>query len=425
MIMQRQPDGSYEQIGFIKSKDGETIDTIVDSKGDVYFTQGFTREISGIPPLTLDSIGKNTLDYKIYGNSVQDGTPTPENPIEVQSVGDKTANLFNENDVTYNYWINADGSIHRRVFALKYNRNIAVVTGRTIGAKAYGGMPYNIGISYYDTDNNFISRTNSTSGSFVSTSPSNAAYGVFCVAASSSDDIPITPEKLASYKIMLTYGDSTAYEPYGYKIPVVVTGKNLWFHHPSVTKSGVTLQYSNGEIIFSGACTESNNFIIKSSLKAGTYTLSTNANRIPVNDANYCVNMYKPNEISAGIYNKNSINGFVTFTVNEDIEDVEYRIRIEGGVDYAGFVLKPQLELGSESTPYEPYHEPITTNIYLDEPLKTDDILKYPENVLVHADGTAENITLPSIPTFDSTTIISTDTEIQPSNMEIKYKARK
>ena len=32
--------------------------------------------------------GKNLKDYRIYGNSVQDGVPTPEAPIEVQSVGD-------------------------------------------------------------------------------------------------------------------------------------------------------------------------------------------------------------------------------------------------------------------------------------------------------------------------------------------------
>lgn len=39
--------------------------------------------------------------------------------------------------------------------------------------------------------------------------------------------------------------------------------------------------------------------------------------------------------------------------------------------------------------------------------------------------STTEPISLPSIPTFDGTTVISTDIEIQPSNMEIKYKARK
>lgn len=49
MIMQKQSDGSYEQIGFIKSKAGESIDKIVDANGDVYFTQGFTREVGGYP----------------------------------------------------------------------------------------------------------------------------------------------------------------------------------------------------------------------------------------------------------------------------------------------------------------------------------------------------------------------------------------
>lgn len=48
-------------------------------------------------PLTLDkSVGKPLRDYKIYGNTVRNGTPTPENPIEVQSVGNRTKNLFNE-----------------------------------------------------------------------------------------------------------------------------------------------------------------------------------------------------------------------------------------------------------------------------------------------------------------------------------------
>lgn len=83
-----------------------------------------------------------------------------------------------------------------------------------------------------------------------------------------------------------------------------------------------------------------------------------------------------------------------------------------------------QLELGSEATEYEPYREPVTTSIFLEKPLKTGEILKYPENVLVHADGTEENIVFPEIPTFSGTTIIETDTEIQSSYMEITYKER-
>ena len=40
-------------------------------------------------PLSIVSKRKGMLkDYRIYGNSVQDGTPTPEAPIEIQSVGE-------------------------------------------------------------------------------------------------------------------------------------------------------------------------------------------------------------------------------------------------------------------------------------------------------------------------------------------------
>lgn len=43
---------------------------------------------------------ENMSNYRIYGNSIQNGTPTPDNPVEVQSVGDM-ANLFNFNDINF------------------------------------------------------------------------------------------------------------------------------------------------------------------------------------------------------------------------------------------------------------------------------------------------------------------------------------
>ena len=47
------------------------------------------RIISGIPPLTLNnSLGEDLINYKVYGNSIQDGTPTTSDPIEIKSVGD-------------------------------------------------------------------------------------------------------------------------------------------------------------------------------------------------------------------------------------------------------------------------------------------------------------------------------------------------
>ena len=50
---------------------------------------GTTVTVNGKPPLTLsNSTGANIRNYILYGNSVQDGTPTPDNPIDIQSVGD-------------------------------------------------------------------------------------------------------------------------------------------------------------------------------------------------------------------------------------------------------------------------------------------------------------------------------------------------
>ena len=84
-----------ENIGFIY-KNNENIDKIY-KNNELIFEQGFTREQTRVPPITTtyQAIGKDLKDYKIYGNSVQDGTPTPSFPIKIESVGDKTKNLFN------------------------------------------------------------------------------------------------------------------------------------------------------------------------------------------------------------------------------------------------------------------------------------------------------------------------------------------
>lgn len=52
--------------------------------------KGFIRTITGTLPLTLANCvdEESIIDYTLYGQSVQNGTPTPETPIEVESVGE-------------------------------------------------------------------------------------------------------------------------------------------------------------------------------------------------------------------------------------------------------------------------------------------------------------------------------------------------
>ena len=52
--------------------------------------KGFVRTITGALPLTLEGCvdEESIIDYTLYGQSVQNGTPTPDTPIEVESVGE-------------------------------------------------------------------------------------------------------------------------------------------------------------------------------------------------------------------------------------------------------------------------------------------------------------------------------------------------
>lgn len=49
---------------------------------------GEVKTLSGAPPLSFQANGTPLLDYLISGNTVQSGTPTPDNPITPQGTGD-------------------------------------------------------------------------------------------------------------------------------------------------------------------------------------------------------------------------------------------------------------------------------------------------------------------------------------------------
>ena len=57
--------------------------------------KGYLREVTGAPPLTLtDCMGLDLVSLSVTGKAVQDGTPSPDTPIAMQGVGERTGNLF-------------------------------------------------------------------------------------------------------------------------------------------------------------------------------------------------------------------------------------------------------------------------------------------------------------------------------------------
>lgn len=72
----------------IKAQSGIPVDDIwAQLWGDTMRTEYVITTYTGALPATLQTIEGYLESYKIYGNTVQDGTPTPENPIMPSGCG--------------------------------------------------------------------------------------------------------------------------------------------------------------------------------------------------------------------------------------------------------------------------------------------------------------------------------------------------
>lgn len=275
--------------------------------------KGFIRTITGVLPLTLEGCvdEESIIDYTLYGQSVQDGTPTPETPVEVESVGE-----YDETTGKYKIPIKVSGK--NLLSPQKW------VSGQHLdGIIAYPNVNYitSIGENYIEA--NFA-----------------AWRGV-------------ASEKFEYAKVNTV----------GFKI----------------NKNQVVDDYIIYYIGLQGYDVD------------GKKTVFKQLSRSVVADKEY---VFKKN-------NGNFVLGLSTTSVRLCILSRSQAIT---GLRVYDFYSTNDAETG-----YEPYHEPITTNIYLDEPLGEGQSINYKK------DG------LPAIPTFKGTSIITADTTVQPSNAEIEY----
>ena len=174
------------------------------------------KKLKGIPytgtlPAVLTGTKAGYLHrYKIYGNTSQEGTPTPDNPIMPQECGERTENLFDEEYANIS-------------LTIQY-RPIYVGIGRfTLSTTAPNNK---------DVANVFLLSGDVTSGA---SSPSNGTWLNHAVTAQSVDGYvtvayrqyhnTISP---AEYETMLNLGSTPLpYEPYGFKLPLASAGQNV------------------------------------------------------------------------------------------------------------------------------------------------------------------------------------------------------
>ena len=168
----------------------------------------YTPYVSGVPPFTFKSDGQNLRDWSITGQTVQDGTPSPENPIMPSGCGVRTAQLF---EGVFNGSIDSTGGIvYSEQYEIYYAKVEAGLTYTISGGyyvyAYYSGIP-SIGISNsVDNTRHFTSQGN------VITIVDGAEW--IGVRVTSGD------------KPMLTEGSTapSSYIPYGYKLPLTANG---------------------------------------------------------------------------------------------------------------------------------------------------------------------------------------------------------
>ena len=390
------------------------IDKIM--KGTLLVYGGWKTLIaSGVPPLVLTKCkGVDLVDYKIYGNSVQEGTPTPETPIEIESVGDKTKNLiqiesfkpYEANGVTVTN--NNDGTVTINGIPTGYvgtnitgnlpNETLEILRNNICTFSGNYDNKQNVALSLIFNLNNTTVKQFAihryTQNNYMNIDVRDIEFDRALVNIKRySDNIEI-PNVVV--KPQLEIGTiPTEFEKYGYKIPVKATNEaresvttNIYLDEP-LRKIGDISDYIDFE----------SQKVVRKIYKQqilSTFNWKDYGTSI-VNTHNFNYKGIEKYELIAnrGVAKASQI-GFSNLNFNRISLSYEYFGLASGDLD--GMIAKLE--------EYENSGEPLT--IYY----STNEI---PE----------KTIELPNIPTHKGTTILEIDTEIQPSNMEVVYKGKK
>lgn len=333
------------------------------------------------------------VDGKIYGNSTQNGEPSPDSPVEIESVGDKSTNLFDMDSILPeqgwskqedgSYYIENNKSVYKKKlwentegytgqikidYQAKYlkDNSESIAAGTTIGVVYTDGTMEGVVFN----NNKWTKDWRSADCSNVSNASKTVDYVMWKYGTGDNStwvkDIMITKDT-----------SSTEYEPYGkYKIPITVSGKNILkypYYNTTKTTNGITFtDNGDGTITANGTATANVTFYIDNTYlfnaldKTKIYTLSSNY----IYGKDYVLlNLYKENKFvkELGTWEKGTR---ILDLSNYDYDKIECYIFVKSGETLNNFVFNPQIEEGDKATSYEQYKEPVTYNIYLDEPLR-------------------------------------------------------
>ena len=375
-------------------------------------------------PIVVRSREQSISSWNMKGNEQHTGTPTPSNPVDVNGVGEKTANLFDVSTVGATPYTDVNGTpsankgtLSDGVFTCTYgyygsriyiNKLIAVTTGTYTFSADVKSSEVDGALRITKDDGTVIFTENYTD---ITTDYSRKSK-TFTVDTDCSIRISLQGKGNAqTYQsldfmfknIMLVQGTATEYEPYGqYKIPILTTqgSANIYLSEP-LFKIGDTTD----NVISSGTAT----YTIAKHVFTGNEDIKYSAKNSGASIVQFVLNWENlTTDVSSVIstHLPTGTNGSASY--NEQCIHVR-----SNGLGFAFGIAYSTIGVDDTTTNYAtPFKTWLATQYANGTPLTAWYVLATP---------TTETVTAPTIPTTDGITTIDVNTTVKPSEMGLTY----
>ena len=183
-----------------------------DIYGNTWNTKSYAKSITGAQtytkfPIVLRTTEQSIPTWSMDGNTETSGTPTPSNPVEVNGVGVRTENLWNED-----YTGISDTIIYKSVYVGDGNFTLSTTAPQSSDPAA---------LLFLLSGNVSSGASSSTNGVWNGQNRTKAAVDGYVTVAyrAISNYTPV-----GSQTMLNTGSTVKSYEPYGYKIPITDGG---------------------------------------------------------------------------------------------------------------------------------------------------------------------------------------------------------
>ena len=272
-------------------------------------------------------------DYVVKGKSVQDGTPTPTNPVPIESVADDV-NLFNYNFNSYEsngiiYTQNEDNTIILNGTATSNSYLLLGVYDLNDTYTLSGGnnLSSSVFMRGLDINNNYTAVFETNTNNKTKTVNSKFVFYLYISSGTTVNNLKIYPK-------LQKGSTATPYSPYNQG---TVT----------IKQRGKLNQTATAQANFN-----SSHIDMDGSINTGDMvTLSGGSENVTV-----AIQTFTSDDTYIGA--SRDSGSTVKYTIPNNASKYAFNIRIPSGTVLSDYVLKPQLEQGSQATDFELYQTP-------------------------------------------------------------------